>query len=136
MPRFSVIVADDHPLFREGVVRAVRGWPELELLAEVSNGREALEQIRALTPDVACVDLRLPDIDGIGIAKAVTRDGLTTRVLLLSADAEGLERARDVDGIGPVEPLDLTERVDLQNPGESRDQGNDEEQHLEHCAGS
>ena len=88
MPRFSVIVADDHPLFREGVVRAVRAWPELELVAEVSNGREALEQIRALAPDVACVDLRLPEIDGIGIANAVTRDGLATRVLLLSAFAD------------------------------------------------
>ena len=74
MSRFSVIVADDHPLFRDGVVRAVRGWPELELVAEVSNGREALDQIRELAPDVACVDLRLPEIDGIGIANAVTRD--------------------------------------------------------------
>src|SRR5258705_3202829 len=79
MSRFSVIVADDHPLFREGVVRAVRAWPELELVAEVSNGREALAQIRELAPDVACVDLRLPEIDGIGIANAVTRDGLATR---------------------------------------------------------
>ena len=70
MSRFSVIVADDHPLFREGVVRAVRAWPELELVGEVSNGREALEQIRELSPDVACVDLRLPEIDGIGIANA------------------------------------------------------------------
>ena len=88
MSRFSVIVADDHPLFRDGVVRAVRGWPELELVAEVSNGREALDQIRELAPDVACVDLRLPDIDGIGIAKAVTRDRLPTKVLLLSAFAD------------------------------------------------
>ena len=53
MARFRVIVADDHPLFREGVVRAVRAWPELEVVAEVSNGREALEQIRELAPDVA-----------------------------------------------------------------------------------
>jgi len=88
VPRFRVIVADDHPLFREGVVRAVRAWPELELIGEVSNGREALDQIRELSPDVACVDLRLPEIDGIGIANAVTRDGLPTRVLLLSAFAD------------------------------------------------
>ena len=72
MSRFRVIVADDHPLFREGVVRAVRGWPELELVGEVSNGREALDLIRELAPDVACVDLRLPGIDGIGIANAFT----------------------------------------------------------------
>lgn len=100
--RFSVIVADDHPLFREGVVRAVRAWPELELLSEVSNGREALEAIRELKPDVACVDLRLPEIDGIGIAHAVSRDGLTTRVLLLSAfaDDELVYRALEAGAAG------------------------------------
>ena len=100
--RFSVIVADDHPLFREGVVRAVRAWPELEVVAEVSNGREALERIRELTPDVACVDLRLPEIDGIGIAHAVSRDGLATRVLLLSAfaDDELVYRALEAGAAG------------------------------------
>jgi two-component system, NarL family, nitrate/nitrite response regulator NarL len=102
MSRFRVIVADDHPLFREGVVRAVRAWPELELVAEVSNGREALEQIRELAPDVACIDLRLPEIDGIGIAHAVTRDGLETRVLLLSAfaDDELVYRALEAGAAG------------------------------------
>jgi two-component system nitrate/nitrite response regulator NarL len=102
MPRFRVLVADDHPLFREGVVRAVRAWPELELVGEVSNGREALDQIRELTPDVACVDLRLPEIDGIGIANAVTRDGLGTRVLLLSAfaDDELVYRALEAGATG------------------------------------
>src|SRR4051794_35650763 len=102
MSRFSVIVADDHPLFREGVVRAVRAWPELELVGEVSNGREALEQIREQAPAVACVDLRLPEIDGIGIAHAVTRDGIATRVLLLSAfaDDELVYRALEAGAAG------------------------------------
>jgi len=102
MSRFRVIVADDHPLFREGVVRAVRAWPELELVAEVSNGRDALQQIRELAPDVACVDLRLPEVDGIGIANAVTRDGLQTRVLLLSAfaDDELVYRALEAGATG------------------------------------
>ncbi len=97
-----MIVADDHPLFREGVVRAVRAWPELELVGEVSNGRLALEQIRELAPDVACVDLRLPEIDGIGVANAVTRDGLPTKVLLLSAfaDDELVYRALEAGATG------------------------------------
>src|SRR3954447_9957236 len=86
--RFRVIVADDHPLFREGVVRAVRAWPELELVGEVSNGREALEAIPESRPDVAWVDLRLPELGGMGIATAVSRDGLGTRVLVLSAFAD------------------------------------------------
>ena len=88
MKRATVLVADDHPLFRDGVVRAVRAWPELELIAEAADGRTALALIQELVPTVAVVDLRLPDLDGIAIANAVTRDKLPTRLLLLSAFAD------------------------------------------------
>ena len=84
-PRVTVLVADDHPLFREGVARAVRDRPDLELVGEVGDGRAALAGIRELSPAVAVVDLRLPEVDGVGIANAVARDGLATRVLVLSA---------------------------------------------------
>ena len=83
--RVTVLVADDHPLFREGVARAVRDRPDLELVGEVGDGRAALAGIRELSPAVAVVDLRLPEVDGVGIANAVARDGLATRVLVLSA---------------------------------------------------
>jgi len=86
--RVSVLVADDHPLFREGVARAVRERPELELVGEVGDGRAALEAIRERAPDVAVVDLRLPELDGIAVANAVARDLLPTRVLVLSAFTE------------------------------------------------
>ncbi|MDX6560240.1 MAG: two-component system, NarL family, nitrate/nitrite response regulator NarL [Gaiellales bacterium] len=88
MDRATVIVADDHPLFRDGVVRAVKAWPELQLIAEAADGRTALALIRDLVPAVAVVDLRLPELDGIAIAHAVTRDGLATRLLLLTAFAD------------------------------------------------
>jgi two-component system nitrate/nitrite response regulator NarL len=83
--RVTVLVADDHPLFRESVARAVRERPGLELVGEVGDGRAALAGIRELSPAVAVVDLRLPGIDGVGIANAVARDRLATRVLVLSA---------------------------------------------------
>ena len=88
MERVRVLVADDHPLFREGVARAIKEWPELELIGEVADGRSALELIRSELPHVAIIDMRLPELDGAQIAAAVTRDGLTTRVLLLSAFAD------------------------------------------------
>ena len=87
-PRVTVLVADDHPLFREGIARAVRERPELELVAETGDGRSALAAIREHAPVVAVVDLRLPGLDGIAIAHAITRDGLNTRVLVLSAFTE------------------------------------------------
>jgi two-component system nitrate/nitrite response regulator NarL len=86
--RVTVLVADDHPLFREGIARAIRERPDLELVAEVSDGRAALDCIREATPAVAVVDLRLPELDGVAIANAVSRDGLATRVLVLSAFTE------------------------------------------------
>lgn len=87
--RVSVLVADDHPLFRDGISRAVRERPDLELIAEAADGRRALELIRSLRPDVAVVDLSLPGLDGIGVINAVRRDGLSTRVLVLSAAIDG-----------------------------------------------
>jgi len=86
--RIAVVVADDHPLFREAIERAVRERPELEPLGAAADGREALAAMRGLTPDVAVLDLRLPGLDGLQILNAATRDGLATRVLILSASGD------------------------------------------------
>lgn len=101
-PRTSVVVADDHPLFREGLERAVRERPELELVGAAADGRDALERIRELAPDVAVLDVRMPGLDAFQILNAVTRDGLATRVLLLSAsaDPEMVYRALQGGGAG------------------------------------
>lgn len=79
------MVADDHPLFRDGLVRRIKERPELELLGEAGDGAEALAQIRRLQPDVAVIDVKLPELDGIAVAAAVARDELQTRVIMLSA---------------------------------------------------
>lgn len=83
--RVSVIVADDHPLYREGVVRALHSSGTVDVVAEAGDGREALAAIVANRPMVALVDFKLPGLDGAAIAHAVTRDGLPTRVLIVSA---------------------------------------------------
>jgi two-component system nitrate/nitrite response regulator NarL len=79
------LVADDHPLVREGLLRAVGEQPALELVGSASNGREALEHIRRVLPDVALLDVKMPELDGIAVVRAVARDGLPTRVVFLSA---------------------------------------------------
>ena len=83
-----VLVADDHPVFREGMVRALAANPNAEVVAETGDGRAALEAIAAERPDVALLDYRLPGLDGIEVVRAVVRDGLPTRVLMLSAHDE------------------------------------------------
>ncbi|ATQ29063.1 response regulator transcription factor [Rhodococcus ruber] len=80
-----VVVGDDHPLFRDGVVRALSGSERIEVIGESGDGAAALDLIRTHRPDVALLDYRMPHLDGAAVAAAVRRDGLPTRVLLLSA---------------------------------------------------
>ena len=86
--RVRVYIADDHPLYREGLKRAIADWPEFELAGEGHDGREALSDLRTLRPDVGVLDVRLPGLDGVAVVSAVARDRLGTRVLLLSAVTE------------------------------------------------
>jgi len=86
--RVTVVVADDHPLYREGVVRALVASGQIEIVAEAENGREALDQIHEHRPDVALLDYKLPELDGVAITNAVVREQLATRVLLVSAFAD------------------------------------------------
>jgi two-component system, NarL family, nitrate/nitrite response regulator NarL len=86
--KVRVVVADDHPLYREGVVRALSGSGQVEIVAEAEDGRKALAEIEEHRPDVALLDYKLPGLDGVAVTHAVVRDGLPTRVLLLSAFTE------------------------------------------------
>jgi two-component system nitrate/nitrite response regulator NarL len=81
-------VADDHPVYREGIVRAINERPELELVGEAGDGREALDQIKELEPDVAVLDIRMPGLDGTQVLAAIRRDSNTTQVLFLTAFME------------------------------------------------
>lgn len=81
----TVVVGDDHPMYREGVVRAMKESGRIQVVAEVGDGRAALSAIREHAPAVAVLDYRMPELDGLEVVHAVTRDGLPTHVLLLSA---------------------------------------------------
>jgi two-component system nitrate/nitrite response regulator NarL len=83
-----VLIADDHPLYRAALAKAVRRGPQLELVAECQDGGEALAEIRRLQPDVAVLDLNMPAPDGEAVTRSVGRDELPTRVLILSGYGE------------------------------------------------
>ena len=84
----TVVIADDHPLYREALAGAISRRPDLELVGEAVDGRTALELIRERIPDVAVLDMRMPDLRGLDVVAALTRDGSPTRVLMLSAARE------------------------------------------------
>jgi len=86
--RPRVVVADDHPFYRDGVVHGLNYSGRVRVVAAAGTGQDALAAIRREEPEVALVDYQMPDIDGIAVVHAVVRDGLTTRVVLLSAHTD------------------------------------------------
>ena len=86
--KVRVVVGEDHPLFRDGLVRALTSSGSVEVVAEAEDGITALALIKAHLPHVALLDYRMPGMDGAKVAAAVRADDLPTRVLLLSAHDE------------------------------------------------
>ncbi len=92
MEEIKLVVVDDHPLFRQGVVDALSLEPDMKVVGQASGGEEALEMIRALAPDIAVLDVNLPGMNGQQITHRVVQEKLSTRVLLLTG-YDDLEQA-------------------------------------------
>src|SRR5438105_4694306 len=80
----SVMVVDDHPLLREGVAGIIEAQPDMRLVAEATNGREAIERYREHRPDVTLMDVRMPDLDGIDAMSAIRQTFPQARVVILT----------------------------------------------------
>src|SRR5215207_1965771 len=86
--RVRVLAADRHPLYREALTRAIRERPELELVGQARDGREALDAICSELPDVAVIDRTLAGLSGEEILNAAGRDSLRTRLVMLAAEPD------------------------------------------------
>ena len=84
MKEITLLVADDHPLFRQGVVDALSLEKDFRIVAQAANGEEAINQIRLLKPMVAILDVNMPEMNGQQVTHQVTSDHLPTRVVLLT----------------------------------------------------
>jgi two-component system nitrate/nitrite response regulator NarL len=114
---FTVLVVDDHPLFRKGVVQLLRMDPEIEVVGEAGNRAEALAQVRGQEPDLILLDLNLKGDNGIAILGELKEDDPSRRVVMLTVsdapdDLVGAIRA-GADGylLKDMEPEDLLARV-------------------------
>jgi two-component system nitrate/nitrite response regulator NarL len=87
--RTTVLVADDHPLYRAALGEAVRASPRLELVGLASDGDEALTAIRRHEPDVVLLDMRMPELDGHAVARRLHEQQSSTRVLFISEYHDG-----------------------------------------------
>lgn len=84
MKQITLLVVDDHPLFRQGVVDALSLEPDMNVVAQTANGEEGLNLIRSLRPSVAVLDINLPGMNGQQITHQVTQDKLPTRIFLMT----------------------------------------------------
>ena len=79
-----ILSVDDHPLLREGVASLLAGQADLKVVAEASNGREAVEQFRAHRPDVTLMDLQMPEMDGVEAMIAIREEFPSARIIVLT----------------------------------------------------
>jgi DNA-binding NarL/FixJ family response regulator len=85
MNPIRIVLADDHPAFREGVARRLNREPGMQVVAEASSGEGALQLVRAQDPDVLVLDLEMPGIGGVEVTRRLFQEQVRTRVLVLSA---------------------------------------------------
>jgi two-component system, NarL family, response regulator NreC len=88
MTPLSVALVDDHLLFREGLRAMLASAPDLRIVAEASNAQEAIPAVRASEPEVVVLDVMLPGVSGIGIARELLRENPKRRLLALSMVAD------------------------------------------------
>ncbi|MDF2437790.1 MAG: DNA-binding response regulator [Bacteroidota bacterium] len=82
--KFTAIVADDHPIFRKGLVEILSEMKDLEILAEVSNGIDAYQSIIAKRPDVAILDIEMPGLSGLDVCNKVLSEKSETKFIVLT----------------------------------------------------
>lgn len=85
MEKISLVVVDDHPIFRDGVINALSLEPDFDVIGEASNGDDALEMLRELQPDVVVLDVNLPGMNGQQLTRRISIEKLPTRVVLVTA---------------------------------------------------
>ncbi|WP_296754049.1 two-component system response regulator NarL [Thiobacillus sp.] len=113
----TILIVDDHPLFRKGVIQLIQAVPEFRFVGEAPSGTEGIALARALQPDMILLDLNMKDMNGVEVLKAIKDDGLDSRVIMLtvSDQAEDLIAALQAGADGyllkDMEPEDLMQQL-------------------------
>ena len=121
-----VLSVDDHPLLREAVAALVASQSDITLVAEASNGREAIEQFRTHRPDVTLMDLQMPEVDGLDAMIAIREEFPGARIIVLTTYAGDVQVLRSIKAGARAYLLksqvrkDLVEIIRMVHAGERR----------------
>lgn len=120
----SILIIDDHPLFRKGLIQLIQSDPGFNFVGEASGGKEGIERALALNPDMILLDINMKDMSGIDVIKEIKATDLDSRVIMLtvSDNADDLVAAlrAGADGylLKDMEPEDLL--ANIRSAGEGK----------------
>jgi DNA-binding NarL/FixJ family response regulator len=93
-PAIRLLTVDDHPLFRNGIAALLASQPDMQLVAEGANGRDAVRQFRAHRPDVTLMDLQMPEMSGLEATIAIRAEFPDARIIVLTTYAGDVQVLR------------------------------------------
>lgn len=125
-PSIRVLSVDDHPLLSEGIAAIINSQPDMELVAQASNGADAIQRYREHRPDVTLMDLRMPDLSGIDVMIAIRTEFAEARIVILTTfegDVE-IQRALQAGACGyllkNMPPNEIVEVIRQVHAGKKR----------------
>lgn len=125
-PRIRVFSVDDHPLLREGIAAIINNQPDMTVIAQAANGKDAVQQYKLHQPDVTLMDLRLPDMSGIDVMTGIRAEFPEARIIILTTfegDVE-IKRALEAGARGyllkSMPPKELVEVIRQVHAGKKR----------------
>jgi DNA-binding NarL/FixJ family response regulator len=86
--KIKVVIADDHRLVRDGLIKILEGCDDIQVVAEASNGLEALKKVSELVPDVILLDISMPKLSGMEVARRLKKESPNTRIVILTMHEE------------------------------------------------
>jgi two-component system response regulator NreC len=109
--KLRILIADDHALVRQGAKVVLQARPGWRVVGEAANGREAVQKAIELKPDVLVVDIGMPELDGVEVARQIREGVPSTKVLVLTMHESDqmVKRALDAGALGYILKSDLTE---------------------------